>query len=78
MGREAEPIQNSYWIIPGRFRAGEHPLIHSSRDVKKKLRWLMDDGIDFIIDLTGLLPSALDYSSSITDVAALNKRRAGL
>ena len=73
MGKEAEPIENSYWVIPGRFKAGEHPGIHSGRDVKKKLRWLMDDRIDFIIDLTGPLPSGLDYSTSITDVATLNK-----
>ena len=74
---ESEPIQNSYWVIPGRFRAGEHPGIHSSQEVKKKLRWLMDDGIDFIINLTGPLPSGLDYFSSITDVATLNKRQVG-
>ncbi len=77
MGKEAQPIQNSYWVIPGRFRAGEHPGIHSGRDVKKKLRWLMEDGIDFIIDLTGPLPSELDYSSLITDVATLNNRQVG-
>lgn len=46
------PIYNSYWIIPGRFRAGEYPGSIQEDEARSKLRWLLDQGINFIIDLT--------------------------
>jgi protein tyrosine/serine phosphatase len=46
------PIQNSYWVIPGRFRAGEHPAIGSTDGTRLKIRWLIDLEINLILDLT--------------------------
>jgi protein tyrosine/serine phosphatase len=46
------PIYNSYWVIPDRFRAGEYPGSILDDDARTKLRWLIDQGTNFILDLT--------------------------
>ncbi len=45
-------IEKSYWVIPGRFRAGEYPGSINEQEARGKLRWLLDLGIDYFIDLT--------------------------
>ena len=56
------PIPNSYWLVPGRFAAGEYPGEKDPAQVAVKLRTLLDAGIDHFIDLTeerdGLEPYA--------------------
>ena len=56
------PIPNSYWVIPGRLLAGEHPATH--------LRELGAAGINCYVDLTqagelavysSLLPAGIEY-----------------
>lgn len=47
------PLGNSYWVLPGRFLAGEYPI--GRRDVSdagSRLRALLDAGITHFIDLT--------------------------
>jgi ADP-ribosyl-[dinitrogen reductase] hydrolase len=46
------PIPNSYWVEPGRFLAGEHPSGDTYADTEKRLRRLVEAGIDCFIDLT--------------------------
>jgi ADP-ribosyl-[dinitrogen reductase] hydrolase len=48
------PLPNSYWVLPGEFLAGEHPLagVGSPMAALERLRELMDAGIDCFIDLT--------------------------
>ena len=64
------PIPNSYWVEPGRFLAGEHPSGGTQGDTEKRLRRLLEAGIDCFIDLTqpeerpsyrDLLPPQLRY-----------------
>lgn len=43
---------NAYWVIPGRFAAGEYPGAKSHRDAAGKLRALMGAGINHFVDLT--------------------------
>ncbi len=55
------PLSNSYWVIPGRFLAGEYPGAAVEADARTKIRRLLDHGITFFIDLTeagesGLVP----------------------
>jgi protein-tyrosine phosphatase len=52
MKREVLPIEESYWVIPGRFRAGRYPASNSEIKTRKVLNWLLDQGINYIIDLT--------------------------
>ncbi len=46
------PQPNSYWVIPGRFAAGEYPGAKDSRKAARKLRTLLAVGIDHFVDLT--------------------------
>lgn len=68
---KALPIHNSYWVIPGRFLAGEHPGKYNDADTRQKLHWLMGNGINFILDLTQNLGSGVDYLACITATAKL-------
>ena len=46
------PIANSYWIVPGRFAAGEYPGSLKHSEAVEKVQALLDSGIDRFIDLT--------------------------
>lgn len=53
---------NTYWVVPGRFAAGEYPGALHRREAAYKLRILLEAGISRFIDLTepyeGLEPYA--------------------
>ena len=56
-----QPIPNSYWVVPGRFAAGEYPGDLDASQAASKLRALLSAGIDHFVDLTEpdeLLPYA--------------------
>ena len=62
--QKGKSIPKSYWVQAGRFRAGEYPGSIDEDEAKLKLGWLMDDGINFFVDLTqpgeyGLKPYAV-------------------
>lgn len=46
------PMENSYWIRPGRFAAGEYPGHWDRARTAEKVCKLLDAGIDHFIDLT--------------------------
>jgi dolichol-phosphate mannosyltransferase len=46
------PAPNTYWVIPGRLLAGEHPLAAADRDAASRLTHLVEAGIDTFFDLT--------------------------
>ncbi len=45
-------IAKSYWVIPGRLRAGEYPGAVEEEEARGKLQWLMEQGMDYFLDLT--------------------------
>ena len=47
-----QPSQNSYWVWPGRFAAGEYPGARDSGQAARKLEELLHAGMDHFIDLT--------------------------
>jgi len=60
------PLPNSYWVLPGKFLAGEHPCRGADTpvEVRERLRLLMDAGIDCFVDLT--MPDELyDYEPDL-------------
>ena len=61
-GGAERPIPSSYWLVPGRFAAGEYPGEKDPAQAAVKLRTLLGAGIDHFIDLTeqrdGLEPYA--------------------
>ncbi len=61
-GRSEGPLANTYWVVPGRFAAGEYPGAWNREEAAGKLRTLLQKGINHFIDLTeaneGLEPYA--------------------
>lgn len=46
------PLRNSYWVIPGKVLAGEHPGGSNRESTREKLQRLIDAGVECFIDLT--------------------------
>lgn len=46
------PLRNSYWVIPGKVLAGEHPGASNREATREKLQRLIDAGVECFIDLT--------------------------
>jgi hypothetical protein len=64
------PLPNTYWVLPGRLLAGEHPCGADEAETRSRLDCLRAAGIDYFIDLTevhemidyhGLLPRDAVY-----------------
>jgi hypothetical protein len=72
------PLSNTYWVVPGRLLAGEHPYGRDDEDARNRIRFLLAVGINYFIDLTQpyevpeyrhLLPADTKYlRSPIADV----------
>ncbi len=52
MAAPAKPIPHSYWVIPGRFLAGEHPSGRTAEDTAARVRLFVEAGFDCFVDLT--------------------------
>ena len=70
------PTFNSYWVIPGRFMAGEYPGAVEDSETKLKLRWLLSQPTHLFVDLTkenetGLLPY---YGILVEEAGNLSRR----
>ena len=50
--RPDRPLANTYWVVPGRFLAGEYPGATYRQAAADKLRTLLQAGINHFIDLT--------------------------
>ena len=46
------PIDDSYWLVPGRLLAGEYPGARTKDEARQKLRSFLDAGVTFFLDLT--------------------------
>src|SRR5215470_6484696 len=46
------PIDDSYWLVPGRLLAGEYPGAKTKGEAQRKLRSFLDAGVDLFLDLT--------------------------
>jgi hypothetical protein len=76
------PLPNSYWVMPGRLLAGEHPGDIDETQARIRLHLLHDAGIDCYVDLTEqgerpeyrhLLPEPTEYlRSAIVDTRVPN------
>lgn len=56
--RDAAPLPNSYWVVPGRLLAGEYPATNVLAETDARIERLLQAGIDTFVDLTapGELP----------------------
>jgi protein-tyrosine phosphatase len=46
------PLPRAYWVSPGRVLAGEYPGSVYLEDARPKLRWLLENGVSALVDLT--------------------------
>ena len=53
LGIPNRPIENCYWVEPGRFLAGEYPRTPDEASSLLKLNALVDAGVQAFINLTG-------------------------
>lgn len=69
----ARPLENSYWVVPGRLLAGEHPAAGAGPDLRARVQRMLEAGIDCFVDLTEegeqadyrfLLPREVEYLRS--------------
>jgi hypothetical protein len=51
---ERRPLEESYWVLPGRFLAGEYPGKFDEQITRKRVDALIEAGFDLFIDLTNL------------------------
>ncbi len=62
------PLPNSYWLRPGKLLGGEYPGGESAEETLRRLRALMDAGVDCFVNLTR--PGELSaYSTLLPDGA---------
>jgi len=43
---------NCYWVLPGRFLAGEYPGAADGHEARRRLAWLLSRGVTWFLDLT--------------------------
>ncbi|MGD2158087.1 MAG: dual specificity protein phosphatase family protein [Anaerolineales bacterium] len=46
------PIPNAYWVLPDKFMAGPYPGDVDIGMTRRKINWLLRQGVDFFLDLT--------------------------
>lgn len=77
-----QPIDNCYWVVPGKFLAGEYPRNKDEESSRIKVESLLSAGVTNFIDLTeedenllpytGLLEKASHERFPIPDVSVPN------
>ena len=67
------PIDESYWVVPGRLLAGAHPGSRSRAQAMERLRRFVDAGVTCFIDLTE--PSETGPYEALLPFEAPNGRR---
>lgn len=63
------PIENSYWVVPGKLLAGEYPRNIDEGSSRAKLDALIRAGITAFIDLTEENEGLLPYSDLLEGVS---------
>jgi protein-tyrosine phosphatase len=48
----ARPLPNTYWVVPGRWLAGEYPIGEGLTDARARLSQFREAGLNSFIDLT--------------------------
>jgi hypothetical protein len=69
------PLEQCYWVVPGRLLAGPYPG-HRHEDARRRLRRLLDEEIDLFVDLTeeGESPLVAPYAASLVQEGAARGR----
>jgi ADP-ribosyl-[dinitrogen reductase] hydrolase len=68
----ARPIEHCYWVVPGKFLAGEYPRNLDPHSSAEKIQALLASGVTAFIDLTREDDRLLPYSSMLKGAAYHN------
>jgi len=68
------PINDSYWLVPGRLLAGEYPGARTKDEARRKLRSFLDAGVNFFLDLTEEGEGLEPYSQLLDEEAMARDR----
>jgi protein-tyrosine phosphatase len=69
-----DEILHAWWVEPGRLLAGEYPGAKTPAEAERKLRLLMLNGVDTIIDLTTPLDGLASYREPMELAAQITER----
>jgi protein-tyrosine phosphatase len=58
-----QPIENCYWVVPGKFLAGEYPRNKDEESSRVKIDALISAGVNAFIDLTEEDEDLLPYTA---------------
>ena len=64
------PFENSYWVVPGQFLAGEHPVELDADQTQARLRALLDAGVRTFVNLTEEREKMQSYAGPLRTMAA--------
>lgn len=68
-------VYNSYWVLPKRLLAGEYPGMPDEFETRRRLRWLLSQGVSKIIDLTEAGEYGLPPYEKLLESEAAGKRK---
>ena len=69
------PIDDSYWLVPGRLLAGEYPGARTKDEARRKLRSFLDAGVNFFLDLTEEDEGLEPYAPLLQEEAVARERK---
>jgi len=67
------PFPNTYWVVPGKFLAGEHPREINDAATRARLAALVEAGIRTFLDLTEKREHMQSYSEPLGSIAAAHQ-----
>jgi hypothetical protein len=70
-----DEVLHAWWVEPGRLLAGEYPGARTPEEAAKKVRLLVDAGVDSIIDLTTPADGLAPYKETLRLAAEEAGRR---
>ena len=69
------PHDNCYWVIPGRFLAGEYPGAYRAESARLRLQSYLAAGITDFLDLTHPDDGLMPYEAFLNEVSTLVDRQ---
>lgn len=69
------PFAESYWVLPGRYLAGEHPAKSDELTTRRRLQAIIQCNVSAILDFTEKGDSRLIYSDWLKEEAAGYERQ---
>ena len=69
------PIENSYWVVPGKILAGEYPEKTDRESLRRRLKALIEAGITAVIDLTEKEERLMPYEEELHELSGGRVRR---